>query len=165
MDLCVTFIRALPVILVFVLKDRKFLYSYAIVLMTDLFLLGSSPQQQWSRTTTTGRDSRTQAKAGREGEMPRGDSKGPGHFTVFLTVLQVLFYSDTCFLLFDHCMIWSCAYVVTRDVLMVTGNYGFFMLNTNIFKHYSRKQIITICEVEKKVKQLFALFCDITIST
>ena len=69
--------------------------------MTDLFLLVSSPQQQRSRTTTVGRDSRTQRKAGREGEMPRGDSKGPGHFTVCLMVLQLLFYSDTCLLLFD----------------------------------------------------------------
>ena len=127
-----------------------FLYLYARVLMTDSFLLGSSPQQQRSRTTTTGRESRTQGKAGREGQMSRGYSKGPGHFTVCLTILQLLFYSDTCFILFDHCMIWSCAYVVTRDVLMVTGNYGVFMLNTNIFKHYSRKQIITMCEVQKQ---------------
>ena len=91
------------------------LYLYARFLMTDLFVLVSSPQQQRSRTTTTGRDSRTQRKAGREGEMPRGDSKGHGHFTVCLMVLQLLFYSVTCFLLFDHCMTWSCAYVVTRD--------------------------------------------------
>jgi len=52
-----------------------------------------------------GRDSRTQRKAGREGEMPRGDSKAPGHFTGCLMVLQLLFYSDTCLLSFDHCMI------------------------------------------------------------
>ena len=140
------------------------LYLYARFVMTDLFLLVPSPQQQWSRTTM-GRDSRTQKKTGREGEMPRRDSKGRGHFTVCLMVLQLLFYSDTCFLFFDHSMTWSCAYVVTRHVLMVAGNSGFFMLNTNIIKHYSRKQIITICEVQKKVKQLFALFCDITIST
>ena len=73
--------------------------------MTDLFLLGLSPQQQRSRTTTMGRDSRTQGKPGREGEMPRGDRKGPGHFTVCLTILPLLFYSDMHFLLFDHCMI------------------------------------------------------------
>jgi len=72
--------------------------------MTDLFLLGSSPQQQRSRRTSMGRESRTQGKAGR-GEMPRGDGKGPGHFTVCLTVLHLLFYSDVCFLLFNHCMI------------------------------------------------------------
>jgi hypothetical protein len=111
-----------------------FLYLYARVLMTDLFLSGSSPQQQWSRTTT-GRDSRTQGKAGREGEMPGGDSKGPRQFMVCLTILQLLLYSDTYFLLFDHCMIWSRAYVVTTDVLMVTGNYGFFIMNKNKFKH------------------------------
>jgi len=103
--------------------------------MTDLCLSGSSPQQQRSRRTTTGRDSRTQGKAGREGEMSGGDSKGPRQFTVCLTAVLLLFYSDTCFILFDHCMIWSPAYLFTTDVLMVTGNYGFFMPNTSIFKH------------------------------
>jgi hypothetical protein len=141
-----------------------FLYLYARVLITDLFFSGSSPQQQRGRRTTTGRDSRTQGKAGREGEMPWGDSKLPHHFTVCLTVLQLLFYWNTCFLLFSHCIIWSNAYEVTTNVLRVTGNYGFLMPNTNIFKHYSRKQIITICEVKKEVKLLFALFSDITIS-
>lgn len=81
-----------------------FLYLYARVLMTDLFLSGLSPQQQWSRRRTTGGDSRTQGKAGRDGEMSAGDSKGPRQFTVCLKVLQLLFYTDTCFLLFDHCM-------------------------------------------------------------
>jgi hypothetical protein len=80
-----------------------FLYLYARVLMTDLFLSGSSPHQQWSRRTT-GRDSRTQGKAGRDAEMPAGDSKGPRQFTVCLNILQLLLYSDMWFLLFDHCM-------------------------------------------------------------
>ena len=112
-----------------------FLYWYARVVITDLFLSGSSPQQQRGRRTTTGRDSRTEGKAGREGEMPGGDTKGPRHFTVCLTILQLLFYLNTLFLLFDHCMIWSRAYEGTTDVLIVTGNYGFLMPNTNIFKH------------------------------
>jgi len=60
------------------------LYFYARVLMTDLFLLGSSPQQQRSGRTTMGGDWRTQGKAGRQGEMPAGDSKGPRHFMVCL---------------------------------------------------------------------------------
>jgi hypothetical protein len=71
----------------------------------------------------------------REGEMSGGDSKGPRQFMVCLTTLQLVFYSDTCFILFDHCVIWSSAYVVTTDVLMVTGNYGLFVLNTSVFKH------------------------------
>jgi len=37
---------------------------------------------------------------------------------------------------------------------MVTGNYAFFMRNTNTFKHISRKQIITTCEVQKKSKTM-----------
>ena len=73
--------------------------------MTDFCLSGSSPQQRRRRRTTTGRDSRTEGKAGREGEMSGRESKGPRHFMVCLPFLQLLFYSDTCFLLFDHCMI------------------------------------------------------------
>jgi len=76
-----------------------FLYLYVTVMMTDLFLLGLSPQQQRSRTTTTGRDSRIQGKTGRESETPGGDSKGPGHFMVCLTILQLLFYLDLLFAL------------------------------------------------------------------
>ena len=69
-----------------------------------------------------GGDSRTQGRAGSEGGLPAGDSKRPHQFTVCLTALQLLFYSDTCFLLFHHCMTWSRAYLVTTDLLMVTGN-------------------------------------------
>ena len=60
--------------------------------MTDLFLSGSSPQQQWSRRRTTGGDSRTQGKAGRDGEMFAGDSKGPRQFTVCLTLRRLMSY-------------------------------------------------------------------------
>ena len=123
---------------------------YARVLMIGFMSLRLVTTQQRSRRTTAGRDSRTQRKVGRGGEMPREDCKGPHQFTVCLITLQLLLYSDTCFLLFDDGMIWSHAYVITTDVLMVTGNCGIFMLNTNIFKHLSIKQIIAICEVLKK---------------
>ena len=122
---------------------------YARVLMIGFMSLRLVTMQQRSRTTV-GRDSRTEREAGREGEMPGGNCKGPHQYTVCLITLQLLLYSDTCFLLFDDGMIWSHAYIITIDVLMVTGNCGIFMLNTNIFKHLSIKQIIAICEVLKK---------------
>ena len=145
---------ALPVILVSVLKDRKssltLLSLYARVLLIGFMSLRLVTTQQRSRRTTAGRDSRTQRKVGRGGEMPGEDCKGPHQFTVCLITLQLLLYWGTCFLLFDDGMIWSHAYVITTDVSMVTGNCGIFMLNTNIFKHLSIKQIIVICEVLKK---------------
>ena len=60
--------------------------------------------QQPSRTTV-GRDLRTEREAGRGGEMPGEDCKGPHQFTVCLITLQLLLYSGTCFLLFDDGMI------------------------------------------------------------
>ena len=61
--------------------------------------------QQRSRRTTAGRDSRTERKVGRVGEMPGEDCKGPHQFTVCLITLQLLLYLGTCFLLFDDGMI------------------------------------------------------------
>ena len=130
-------------------------------------LSGLWPQQQWSRRTTVGRDSRTEREAGREGEMPGGNCKGPHQFTVCLITLQLLLYSDTCFLLFDDGMIWIHAYVITTDVSMVTGNCGIFMLNTDIFKHLSIKQIIAIAICGVLKNWIDGLLCsvDIKIST
>lgn len=78
---------------------------YARVLMTGLMSLRLAQQQQQSRRTTMGRDSRTQRKSGREGEMAGGDCEGPRQFTVCSIALQLSLYSDMCFLLFDHGMI------------------------------------------------------------
>ena len=46
-------------------------------------------------TTTVGRDSRTERKAGREGEMPGGGCEGPHLFTVCLITLRLSLYSDS----------------------------------------------------------------------
>ena len=168
-DLSVTFIRALPVTLVSVLKDRK-----SCLFNVFIFICQSSDDWFVSlRLVTTARSKeknnyRQRFKNSRKNWQRRRDAwrgqQGTSPFYSMFNCSAALILFKYIFFLFDHCIIWSNAYEVTTNVLRVTGNYGFLMPNTNIFKHYSRKQIITICEVKKEVKLLFALFSDITMS-